>query len=398
MFLYAAYQSFRKLGDVVTSLMSLGYHETFGSAEQVPPFLINVRRAALCRAYSADKNWAIFLGRPPRLPKRYYNIYAAISGCDSMRDELGNGTPYEVWCWDGAIDEMSTWAETRWTSICALLKEDILELFRDQSRYDCEVKAAYATTKSLLRYSLCMLTDLKSDLQRRADECWNALPNAFRMQQSLKDCQNGPWERDFLVSTRLNYLHVQFLLHLLRMGSKTEPSADFITLSCEILARVAEVIVLRHQLVSSSGTSFEWKVRNAYQNTVQLVIANLGTQLAHYGLPAIGILLIAMLGRHDSISSAQEFDAICDLMIVVKSVDLGTVVHPTEPGYALLARATDTIQSVITRVQGRTRGGTPTTAPSDTGQLPLHFTTQSQLEPWNFEVSFWEDLAGYSAL
>lgn len=98
------------------------------------------------------------------------------------------------------------------------------------------------------------------DLQHRADRYWEALPSTFRMEGSLKDYQTGPWQRDFLVSTRLNYLHIHFLLHLLSMGSTTDPSAEFVELSCEILARVTEVITSRHQLACSSGTSFEWKV------------------------------------------------------------------------------------------------------------------------------------------
>lgn len=77
---------------------------------------------------------------------------------------------------------------------------------------------------------------------------------------SLKDYDRGAWERDFLASTRLNYLHVHFLLRLLCLGSSTDPDAAFVSLSREILALVVEVIVLRNELVCSTGTSFEWKV------------------------------------------------------------------------------------------------------------------------------------------
>lgn len=80
------------------------------------------------------------------------------------------------------------------------------------------------------------------------------------MEGSLKDYNIGPFQRDFLLSTRLNYLHVLFLLRLLCLGSAGDPDVDFVNLSQEILSLVVEGIVLRNHLVCSTGTSFEWKV------------------------------------------------------------------------------------------------------------------------------------------
>lgn len=99
-----------------------------------------------------------------------------------------------------------------------------------------------------------------SELQRRAELQWQALPDGFRMEGSLKHYDRGSWERDFLASTRLNHLHVQFLLRLLCLGSPIDPDPAFVSLSQEILSLVVEVIVLRDQLVCSTGTSFEWRV------------------------------------------------------------------------------------------------------------------------------------------
>jgi hypothetical protein len=111
-----------------------------------------------------------------------------------------------------------------------------------------------------LKVWLWILTTLCSDIRTRADQQWGSLPRSFRITGSLKDCNEGPWERDFLASTRLNYLHLHFLLRLLCLGSTTDPDAEFISLSREILSLVVEVIILRQELVCSTGTSFEWKV------------------------------------------------------------------------------------------------------------------------------------------
>ncbi|VUC35885.1 unnamed protein product [Clonostachys rosea] len=358
-----SYHSFRKLGDVITSVMSLGYHETFGSSKEVPTFLINIRRVAFCRAYSADKNWAIFLGRPPRLPQKYCNLPAAICA-PSLSNNEKNGlallADQDVPQWEPDTG-MSTWAETRWASICASLKEEILELFRDGRKSDCDARVSH--------------------LRRRTDEYWASLPGNFRLQESLGNHKEGPWERDFLASARLNYLHVHFLVHLLCQGSSTEPSIEFVNLSREILVLVTEVIVLRHELVCSTGTSFEWK-------------------LAHYGLPAIGILLMAMLGNRSHPEITKDVEIIRSLGIIVVGVDLGTIVHPTEPNYALLSSARKTIQKVIVGIQSRESQGLPLTDlenPEPGDHIETAFV-QNQLEPWDFEFSFWENLAEHPAI
>lgn len=109
---FIGYHSWRKLGDVVSSLFALGYHEQLGHPAVTPPFLRELRFVAHSRTYSADKNCSIFLGRPPRMLKRY---------CPTA------GLP-EAWEPD---ERFSYRADTRVHGICALLKEDVLDLERD---------------------------------------------------------------------------------------------------------------------------------------------------------------------------------------------------------------------------------------------------------------------------
>jgi hypothetical protein len=100
---------------------------------------------ALCRAYSADKNWAIFLGRPPRLSKKYCNIRAALTlslSADDSDGDFGPSPHLDVYHWRSDT-KLSTWVETRWTAICASLKEDILEMFRDDRRDRVDARVRY---------------------------------------------------------------------------------------------------------------------------------------------------------------------------------------------------------------------------------------------------------------
>lgn len=154
---HAAYHSYRKLGDVITSIVALGYHERVGTTAEVPAFLINIRRTAFARTYSADKNWGIFLGRPPRLGKKFCQLQHALS-LSTKRDEeplVDPITGTHTWPLDSGI---SIWAETRWTALCASLKEEILELFNDDARDDIQRKVEYALPNQLLRYTNVGLT------------------------------------------------------------------------------------------------------------------------------------------------------------------------------------------------------------------------------------------------
>lgn len=118
------YHSWRKLGDVVSSLFALGYHEQLGHPSVTPPFLRDLRFVAYSRTYSADKNCSIFLGRPPRMLKRY---------CPTA--DLA-----EVW---EPNERFSYRADTRVHGICASLKEDVLDLQRDDQVTRMQ-KAVYA--------------------------------------------------------------------------------------------------------------------------------------------------------------------------------------------------------------------------------------------------------------
>lgn len=49
----------------------------------------------------------------------------------------------------------SIWAETRWTAICASLKEDILEMFRDERKDHFDARVRYVNGCPTTRLSKC---------------------------------------------------------------------------------------------------------------------------------------------------------------------------------------------------------------------------------------------------
>lgn len=98
-----------------------------------------------------------------------------------------------------------------------------------------------------------------SIIRQKAEDQWASLPPQFRLSTTLKECSGNAFERDILVSIRLDQLHVLFLLQLSFLNTLTDPDPSILEIADQILALVVEAILLRDQLVNS-GTGLVWKV------------------------------------------------------------------------------------------------------------------------------------------
>ncbi|WAO87256.1 Hypothetical protein NCS54_00456100 [Fusarium falciforme] len=341
----------------MASVFALGYHEDLDAKSDTPQFLIQLRKAAFARIYSADKNGSLFLGRPPRLSKRF--------SCFQLPDSR---LPLD--CTTATLEPIGTreWepesvmnyrAETRWSALCAFVKEEVMELMFDNNRTDCRQKIRA--------------------LQEMADSQWNALPPHFRLSTSIKQHSDVPFERDFVASTRLNYLHTTFLIRRLALDRLSEPAAPLIEVSIEMLKLAVEVMVLREEL-SNSGTRLTWKI-------------------AHYGLPAAGIIIMAMLNQHHTpqclrISRSRVLQ---DLAVLVAEVERGTVVKAEDPNYAILSKATQTIQRFLDFIHSEQ--AIEAAPPQLSEQLHPDAPWGQQLgQDLESEFSFWQGIADHPSL
>ncbi|KAI1634641.1 hypothetical protein F4809DRAFT_651732 [Biscogniauxia mediterranea] len=356
-----SYHLWRRLGDVISTTFALGYHENIEAKPGTPPFLMELRKTAFARIYSADKNIALFLGRPLRMSKRfcYFQLpkVPLLAGYDqSSSDEqldIREWNPHSV---------MSLRGETRWSALCASVKEEIIELLFDQNRSNCSERI--------------------STLRATADAQWNALPAHFQLRGSPKQANTSPFERDLMISIRLNYLHIIFLLHRLLLKSWMEPDASIVDVSQEILTIVVDAMLCRDTLVNS-GTNLTWKI----------II---------YGLPAAGILLLAML-RQVGIPGCPRVSqarVLQDLGIFVAEIERGTAVSPEEPDYALISKATQTIHRFLNASQSGERFTTIDTAAKDQeqSQETTGWTLPWEHDTWGFEIGFWQELADHPSL
>jgi hypothetical protein len=221
------------------------------------------------------------------------------------------------------------------------------------------------------------------------------LPAHFRFEGSLKQSNITPFERDFLVSIRLNHLHISFLLRRLLLRRLAEPDVVIIEVAQEMLHLVVEAILLREEL-SNSGTGLDWKV--CTPNILFLADAD-HQQIAYYGLPGAGILLLAMLRqqRDSHCPRVPRAKVLEDLTVLAAEVERGTVVRREEPNYALLSKATQTIQRFLDYIHSEER-----TNVAVQRQVPFQsdneWLAQWDHDPRDFDIDFWEGLADNSSL
>ena len=104
-----------------------------------------------------------------------------------------------------------------------------------------------------------MLAKNGSFIRDDANIQWSSLPSQFQLETSLKDCARSPKERDFLVSTLLNHLHVHFLVHLQLQVRVNEPGSELVSIAARMFTLVIESVLLKDSL-AYSGTTLDWKV------------------------------------------------------------------------------------------------------------------------------------------
>lgn len=144
------------MGDLASSLYALGYHEKIAEdVSAIPPHICQLRKAALSRIYTGDKSLAIFLGRPPRivktycflqLPRHHPGIWSkdgassaeAETETSDNRDMSQNRPEAHVF---RDTDPINCIADTSCAALFASLKEEILELFRNQDLHQRVEKA-----------------------------------------------------------------------------------------------------------------------------------------------------------------------------------------------------------------------------------------------------------------
>ncbi|KAH6989862.1 fungal-specific transcription factor domain-containing protein [Ilyonectria destructans] len=369
-----SYHAWRKMGDLVSSLCALGYHQRIDeTGSDTPPFITELRKASFARIYTLDKNFSIFMGRPPRLLMEFCFFPLPVNLVASWRGHVeptANTDPSRLSTGDtpgrssSEIEVIDHTAEIRCSALFAAQKEKILRIL-------CQCPSVCPESVVVSRNFIDL--SASRELGQKVEEQWYELPDHFRLATGLRDCHSDPFARDFLAGTRLDYLHTLLLMNLAIEPNISKVTQSALFIAAEMLSLIVEVIVLRDHLISS-GTSLIWKV-------------------AQYGLPAAGVASMALSSYHqvfqaNSISLSKLTQ---DLDVPIAEIRLGAWIQAGDPNFDLLTQATQTIQSLLDSVKiWRLGNSMPDERLWNLGSVP---DPERNFPPWEFGMDFWTNLA-----
>lgn len=215
----------------------------------------------------------------------------------------------------------------------------------------------------------------------------------------------SPFERDFLLGTRLDYLHIIFLLQSLLLRHLNETEDALLETSQEILSLVVEALMLKDRLVNA-GSGIDWKV-SLHHYTMRAKAKRV--QVAHYGLPAAGIISLALVRKAGiapagNDESAVKTEMLRNLNILVAHIEVGAIVQIGEPNFALFSRAARTIKRILDNLASgggsrfTRRGAPPFLMPETPATAGDDWSLWLNSDPWDFEIDFWRELAEHPSL
>lgn len=129
--------------------------------------------------------------------------------------------------------------------------------------------------------------------------------------------------------------------------------------------------------------------------------------MVYYGLAAAGIICRALMNQQFPDENRGAFTTrVCQhLSVLVVAVDTGTLVHIEDPNYALLVKATKTIDALLGRLMTHGSMANSVLKPASDSPQPCPPTeSQDDWLPWgtdgvqDFENDFWNSLADHPFL
>lgn len=125
-------------------------------------------------------------------------------------------------------------------------------------------------------------------------------------------------------------------------------------------------------------------------------------QIAHFGLPAGGIISLALLRRSGTSTPTRiKSKMIQDLCVLVAELRSGAIISPGDPSFELFTQATSTISSILdssltlappprahmANIQGNT-----------SFDLGSNWNPDITFEPWTLELGLWDSLSTHPAI
>ncbi|KAL9057777.1 MAG: hypothetical protein Q9162_002118 [Coniocarpon cinnabarinum] len=316
----ASYASWKKTGDLSSCLFALGIHQSIKVTPEVPRWLAELRKHNLMFAYAVDKGASVFMGRPPRINKRYVKLETPIF----IQSELLALPPPEL---ERIITEqgIDTYKapplfgfSVYYANLnCFLLREELLELILGNP--DC-------ITKEELEASV-------KSIGERSRRDWDNKPANLQYNPSVWASDKPPDECYGLNITFLDHLYNDWLLQRVVVQRLHGNSAELLRLSSEMLEHGLAV-------VTHAGGDIGW------------VVCDLPWSIMLFCLPAAGVLILELLrqaqARDYNNTAFSRSSVIQNLSILISTLDW--IAQPGIGNYELCRQARSMLQRSLDRI------------------------------------------------
>ncbi|KAL3256614.1 hypothetical protein ABHI18_007448 [Aspergillus niger] len=309
------FKAWRRLNHASSALFADGLHETVKEKQYLPFFLTQLRQQIFARIYGSDISFAVFLGRPPRVSKRFCYTSMPLDIEEDTYSLVGEDLDQELAHLDrngwNTLGQIRKSAVIRWSMITSMIREDALE--------------------TLLGRNLTNVPQRIGDLQAKIDHAWKDLPPFLTIPtRDLWLKGRSCHEVDILHQIRLLYLNTAFLIEWAASRHGLQDTGALFVNASELLSWVIEAIVRREQLSKKGLISLAWRV-------------------ASCALPAAGAIAWYLLqpssrvGFNLDLSSTRR--SIENLSVLI--AHMGVLHDPGDGNYQLFCHAKSALQSAM---------------------------------------------------
>ncbi|KAJ5833515.1 hypothetical protein N7474_001826 [Penicillium riverlandense] len=268
-------RAWRLMGDLSSAIAALGFHKGFKGEESGPPYLVELRKRVIALAHEHDKELATFVGRPPRLSRKYYAVDlpldlpdSVITGPVEQFEAARSKLDENGWSGDVMVNPVS---RLRAILLLSMIREEVLELSLGPPMPNIAQQASsfrIAETKDL------DVDPFTRQILSKLTSTWESIPHK-EYEQSMCDTMlpSAIW---VVIGPRLECLYSKFLLYKLLISQNQGNRDKMIRTSQEIL-HLALSLLKKNDVIATP---------------------NLEGMMVFYALPCASVLILELFRQN----------------------------------------------------------------------------------------------------
>lgn len=150
------FKAWRRLNHASSALFADGLHETVKEKEYLPFFLTQLRQQIFARIYGSDISFAVFLGRPPRVSKRFCYTSMPLDIEEDIYSLVGESLDRELAHLDrngwNTLGQIRKIAVVRWSMVTSMIREDALETLLGRNLTNVPQRIGYVLIHTYFPY------------------------------------------------------------------------------------------------------------------------------------------------------------------------------------------------------------------------------------------------------